>query len=432
MKRSTTNLTLIIFAAAMLVAVTNLFAQKTQMQNFRPYDKAGLTVFEPEKQATDTTFEDVKVRWGAHFTQQFQSLDHTNSAAANIVEGVDQNKLIEIGSGFNLATANLNLDAQLAEGIRVNLTTYLSSRHHSEAWVKGGYLQIDALPMLNSKFVDKLMENLTIRAGHFEINYGDAHFRRTDNGNAMYNPLVGNYIMDAFTTEIGGEVYYTNSGFIAMAGITGGEIKGGVADPDKKAPTYLGKLGYDKQVSNDLRLRLTGSVYTTARSASNTLYSGDRTGARYYDVMVNKAGADFTSGRFNPGFRDDVTAFMVNPFIKFNRLELFGTYETATGSSAAEASNRTWDQYAVDAVYRLLSRENVYVAARYNKVSGELQGSGLDANIERVQAGLGWFLTNNILIKGEYVKQNYNNFPTSDIRNGGEFKGFIFEAVIGF
>ena len=39
-----------------------------------------------------------------------------------------------------------------------------------------------------------------------EINYGDAHFRRSDNGNAIYNPFVGNYIMDAFTTEIGGEV----------------------------------------------------------------------------------------------------------------------------------------------------------------------------------------------------------------------------------
>ena len=51
------------------------------------------------------------------------------------------------------------------------------------------------------------MKYVTLRVGHFEINYGDAHFRRTDNGNAMYNPLVGNYILDAFTTEIGGEAY---------------------------------------------------------------------------------------------------------------------------------------------------------------------------------------------------------------------------------
>ena len=52
-----------------------------------------------------------------------------------------------------------------------------------------------------------LMQIATLRVGHLEINYGDAHFRRSDNGNALYNPFVGNYIMDAFTTEIGGEVY---------------------------------------------------------------------------------------------------------------------------------------------------------------------------------------------------------------------------------
>ena len=34
------------------------------------------------------------------------------------------------GSSY-LAMANLNIDAQLSDGIRVSLTTYLSSRHHA-------------------------------------------------------------------------------------------------------------------------------------------------------------------------------------------------------------------------------------------------------------------------------------------------------------
>ena len=59
-------------------------------------------------------------------------------------------------------------------------------------------------------------EIATIRVGHFEINYGDAHFRRSDNGNAMFNPFVGNYLMDAFTTEIGGEVYLRSKGVMLM------------------------------------------------------------------------------------------------------------------------------------------------------------------------------------------------------------------------
>ena len=86
---------------------------------------------------------------------------------------------------FNLATANLNLDVQLGDGIRLALENYMSSRHHSEFWVKGGYIQVDKLPMFsNPAVVDELCHR---QDRHFEVNYGDQHFRRTDNGNAMWN-----------------------------------------------------------------------------------------------------------------------------------------------------------------------------------------------------------------------------------------------------
>ena len=51
------------------------------------------------------------------------------------------------------AQANLFTDVQLADGIRMNVTTYLSTRHHNEAWVKGGYIQFDKLPFVKSKFL---------------------------------------------------------------------------------------------------------------------------------------------------------------------------------------------------------------------------------------------------------------------------------------
>ena len=140
---------------------------------------------------------------GAAFTSQVQNLRHRNTALPVVVNNVNTNQLQTIGFGFNNSTANLYLNAQLAPGIRVALTTYLSSRHHNETWVKDGYLQIDESP-IDFVPLKALMQIVTIRAGHFEINYGDAHFRRSDNGNAIYNPFVGNYILDAFTTEIGG------------------------------------------------------------------------------------------------------------------------------------------------------------------------------------------------------------------------------------
>jgi hypothetical protein len=36
------------------------------------------------------------------------------------------------------------------------------------------------------------------------------------------------------------------------------------------------------------------------------------------------------------------------------------------------------------------------------------------------------------LLKGEYVKQQYKDLPTADYRNGGEFSGYVIQAVVGF
>ncbi|WP_187261081.1 hypothetical protein [Pontibacter beigongshangensis] len=423
----------------------------SDMQYWRPYDKRGLNVFETGK-ADTTAYEGIKVRLGGGFAQQFQGLQHRNTATA-IMQGENNlNQLMPIENGFNLATANLNLDVQLADGIRLNLITYLSSRHHPEAWVKGGYIQIDKAEFLNSNFVNSVFQNLTVRVGHMEINYGDAHFRRTDNAHALQNPFVGNYIMDAFTTEIGAEAVYQYKGFLAMGSVTGGEIQGGITNPGQRKPSFIGKIGYDNQLAEDLRVRLTGSVYTTAGSARNTLYGGDRAGSRYYLVMdpariangtAVTATTHFTSGHINPGLTNNITALVVNPFVKYKGLEFFGNFEQAKGKGRLgandEPADRTWRQLGTDLVYRLGANENFYVAGRYNVVNGRLAPSAATPNVlnnevtlTRVQIGGGWFVTKNILAKAEYVKQQYKDFAPTDIRHGGQFDGFMIEGAISF
>ena len=383
----------------------------------------------------ETVYEGIGIQIGGAFTQQFQSLSHENTASEVLKDGKNVNELIEIGNGFNLANANLTLNAQLAEGIRVNLDTYLSSRRHQEAWVKGGYLQIDEAPFLGSELINRVFEHVRLRLGHFEINYGDSHFRRTDNGNAIWNPFVGNYIMDSFTLEIGGEVYVYGGPFFAMGAFTNGENKGSIVAPKDRAPSWYGKVGYDGKVSDDLRLRLTGSAYTTERSLSNTLYSGDRAGSRYHLVM-EPVGAtpngNANSGLLIPGFSDHVTAFQVNPFVKYKGLELFGMIERASGGVDADTEDRTFNQYAVEAIYRFLDREQVFVGARYNVVSGELAGSRADVDVSRFQLGAGWFATKNVLLKAEYVNQTYEGFPNTHILNGGQFNGLVIEGVVAF
>jgi hypothetical protein len=407
-------------------------APPVEIQHLRPADQRGLNVFESPKEE-GVPFTGFKLNWGGAFTQQFQNLTHQNTAAPKVQGTVDANKLIPIGSGFNNATANLYLNVQLARGIRVALESYLSARHHQESWVKDGYFLIDGSP-IESPLLDRIMQVATLKVGHFEVNYGDAHFRRSDNGQSIYNPFVGNYIMDDFTTEIGAEAYLRHRGLIAMVGVTGGEVHGQVTAPGKRGPSYLAKLGVDKQPTEHLRVRLTGSMYKTDRSVNNTLTSGDRAGSRYYDVLENTTSTEKDqawSGSIQSKMGNMVTAFVVNPFLKYKGAEFFGNVETMTGAGAAELQRRTLRQYAGDALYRF-AHDQLYLGGRYNVVKGQLPGIANDITVSRTQVGGGWYVTPNVLSKLEFVNQKYTDFPTTDIRNGGQFKGVMIEGVVAF
>jgi hypothetical protein len=402
------------------------------MQYYRAVDQRGINVFETTKDP-GVEYTGFKLDINAAFTSQVQNLSHRNGATPVLVNGVNTNQLQNIGFGFNNSTANLYLNAQVAPGVRVALTSYLSSRHHNETWVKDGYIQIDESP-IDLLPLKMLLNIATVRVGHMEINYGDAHFRRSDNGNAIYNPFVGNYILDSFTTEVGGEVYLKSNHVIAMGAITGGEIRGTVVNPGQRGPAVIGKLGYDRQVRDDLRLRLTGSMYRTDKAASNTLFGGDRAGSRYYWVLENTAAtesAQFTSGLLNPGFRNKVTAFQVNPFVQFRGFELFGVIEKAEGKASTETVERTWKQYAVDGVYRFADNK-LFLGARYNKAQGTLAGIAGELGADRVQIGGGWFILPGLLAKAEYVNQQYFGYPAANIKNGGRFNGVMLEGVVAF
>ncbi|MFD0940242.1 hypothetical protein [Pedobacter boryungensis] len=433
--------------SAIAVAFISLFFSyaKAQVSNLRPYDKSGINVFEAPKDS-NTVFDKLKVQFGAGFTQSFQGLKHKNAAGG----------LYKITPGFNTANANLFMDVQLADGIRLNLTSYLSSRHHNETWVKGGYIQFDKLPF-KGEFWKDIMSITTIKIGHMEINYGDQHFRRSDGGQTLYNPFIENYILDAFTTEIGGEVMVRKGPLSGLLGISNGMIKGNIdsliatpQDPNvNKSPAVYAKGTFDKQLNNHLRLRLSASIYSNTSSGGQTLYGGDRTGSNYF-MVLEKLGATTTtnafSGRFNPGFSKKVNAVQLNAFVKCHGLEVFATYENAQGRSKTETDVRGAEQIAVDGVYRFGASEDFFIGAKYNVVTAELANvpavTGAtpapaiiytdDVKVNRIAFAAGWFMTKNILLKGEYVIQKYKDFPTTDYRNAGKFRGYVIQAVVGF
>lgn len=466
--------------------ITNLAAQ---IQYTRAYDKTGINVFEPSKMEQNT-YDGFKIRIGGSFTQDYQrfqvknkanyvAISGTNKLNKNLLFGAinSQDSLTSNLNGFNLAMANLNFDIQIGDGIRVFLENYMSSRHHSEFWVKGGYIQIDKLPMFNNP--EWFTKYLRVKIGHFQPNYGDFQHRRSDGGNTMFNPFTENLILDAFTTEIGGELYaFPTDNLMMMVGMTSGFINGNVADfpeannnfgvvPTKKTPSIFAKVAYDK-ASEDLRYRLSASIYNNSNIQRNTLFAGDRTGSHWFSVMepanilssgvvtATTAAAQFTSGRFDPGVANRLTTINISPFVKYKGLEIQGGIDLLSGSvygdtlttaGTKEWTKRDWTQFYGEVVYRFLKDEQLYVGARMVNATGEPNGlrygardvangftAGTQAKvgINRLSFSAGYFPTKNMLLKVEYTQQEYKDFPWADYRNEGSFSGLVVEAVVGF
>lgn len=424
----------LVFIALTLIVINTTYAQQRGLQYFRPNDKNGLNVFEPSKEDT-VIFDGLKVRVGGDFAMQFQGIRQSNTAG----------NLTKLGSDFNLPSANLNLDVQVLDGVRMHLRTYLSSRAHNESWIKGGYMQIDKLDFIKPEFLEGVMKYTSITIGLDEFNYGDAHFRRSDNARAIFNPFVGNYIMDAFSTEAFGEITVQKNGLLAVVGLTNGKLNQDVTVTDNtdNKPSFYGKLGFDKQLNEDFRVRLTGSWYINNGTSTGTwLYGGDRAGTRYYNVLYTLPDANGVAeggprdGRFNARFTK-LTALQINPFIKFKGLEFFGIYELANGNNEfTQPQSDTeggFTQLAAELLYRFGTNEKFYIGGRYNTVNGKMRESATEnLDISRLNLGGGWFISKNVLTKLEYVKQSYNGEAWTGRFAGAEFSGVMVEAVISF
>lgn len=460
---------LLLVAAISLGSIANAQTSFGHIQNQIPRDQRGINQFDVKKDSVE--YKGLSIDLGGAFNIDYQSINSFNDQPSTFAlpSQVVGYNLMNLENNFNLPAADMTLGAQLFDGVRVNLDIYLASRHHNETYARGGYLQIDKLDFIKKDFLAGIMKYSTIKIGQMENNFGDAHFRSSDNGSTIRNAFVGNNIMHSFTTDLGMEMYYSRGGLVSMLGVTNGNLNQGVqevvyptaspATPNPNtvvSPTILAKLGYDKQISQDLRVRFTGSYYHSANLGNSNLYSSNRSGFGFAGVLNNNAYTNngvavplnynktsTPEATFIPGFKNWATSLMFNPFIKYKGFEFFGTVELASGGDKAGVdAKRTANQYAGDIVYRFGKKEQFYIAGKYNTVSGKLANADAkEVTVDRVESSIGWFMTKNILAKLDYVSQNYKdytqfvgNVPTGNANNfyGGNFKGLVFEATISF
>lgn len=349
----------------------------------------------------------------------------------------DLNILENIPPGMHSAAANAMINADLIPEASVYFEFYISSKHH-EGYVtpREGYIYLDRLPeRLNFFGINRVFQSLDLKAGHFEIDYGNWHRIRSDNAQVQSNPLVGNYIIDANTVEPGVEAIFRKDWIYGIAGISTGTTTGDF-EPHRGTGIHA-KLGIDM---NEV-FQASASVYRVDHSGNsaegceqcqvsfpgilgeepgegteessegsfNSLYAGNRSGSRYAGVLGD--GPDV--GTLNIGRGQDVLAYHVDAGFRIGKARVFGmggaAFDFDINGSEAESPEENWYYYGSEV--QLDITPELYLAGRYNVArSTKMAGEDIQAVARGLQIGGGYWLWENTLLKLEYVQQTYENF----------------------
>jgi len=389
--------------------------------------------FEPAKDTS--SFSGPVIGWNADLTFNYQGLDQKYDLYGKTGE-------VELQPGLSLPTANFDVNAKVMSGFNVKLETMFSSHHHNETYVKGGYATIDNLDFIVPGFASDFMQNATIKVGVDDINFGDDQFRRTDNADVMRNPFIHNMGVEAYMQAPHIEVLYRlPANTFVMVGITNGQVNpDDVTAVDRNAtsgssnrPGLYGKVGFDSQINDDLRVRLSESVYTVhGTNKGSSLYSGDKAGTPSRKIFDDGTDTDF-GALWNAlsGF-SDLTVSKTNFFTRYQDTELYAMFEIADGADA-KGVDMAMNHYAVDLVQRF-HNDKFYAAARYEKAKldyKEATNDLGDAEMTQWQVGLGWFLSKNAVAKLEYIDHERTN-NSSFVGGKADFKGYMISTALSF
>ncbi len=328
-----------------------------------------------------------------------------------------------------------------AEFLDAKILTYweffIASRPHaSEMQGSQGYILFRGLP---GGQMDGFFDFVEVKAGQFEVNFGDHIYRRSSNSRVQQNALIGNAVVDPRATETGFEFRTRRGPVRASFGIT---------DGSESEDFSRGRgVGYNAKLwgnpLDNMRVSLSGyyvdhsSNPSGRESSQSNMHRTLRDGGPYGGIL-DDGGAP---GQVFIGAGQKLGAGQFDVTTSLGALELYanvGYAEDSNINGSAEGSPReAYWYYTAEGVYDITDR--IYGALRYSgAMADSVGGESSDGYVNRYQAGIGYRITDFILAKAEYVHQEYRSFDDGqrvsgvDAGKNPSFDGFLIEVSLAF
>ncbi len=424
-----------LFTIIVMMAIVIGLSSHTAEAQKPEYDRKGIEV---------GSYNNVTFSLGLHSVGRVQYLQQKN---VRVWDGgwVTPDETLE---GMQTSFANLEFMFRIGDDIDVFFDGLLATQRHPSQWCgNNGYMYIRSIP--GNSFLTVLnpvLEHIDIKAGNFFADFGEHQYTRTVNADAHRNPLVGNPVLAPIGTEPGMEIIHNGNGYGLMIG-------GGIGAPEQdfqeaRNYSYRTKLWFDAVDG----LYLSGSYYAVAHdegvSRGTNLFRRERHGSSYgavWNLNNDGGGSGEGPGQARPGDGREVSAWEVNAILNFlpgNRISAFYGKANGTGANPHHLGlkgDEDWSYYSAEVKQDI--GENGYLAARFSSIDySKFISSDNDGSINRIQFGGGVFITDNILMKAEYVYQAASGFQPEttgvvtsvDVGNDPTFKGFVLEVGVSF
>jgi hypothetical protein len=382
----------------------SLFAPRTTAEYFSPFDIMNPAHIRADMPMQIGSLEDLKLYMGLQSVGRFQALQQQNV----FIGGVQQAGL---DPGIQDPFANLSFLASIPDKLDVYFDLYVASRPHPNTmYAHEGYLLFKQLPApFEAGPLGQAFNYVNLKVGAFDLDFGDDNYRRSNNARVQRNPLIGNPLIDPNVEELGAELYSIKGPVYWLIGVGSGTTTE-YFDYGSSA-SFHGKLwAYPLP---DLRTSV--SAYHVDLSGTNTanqnsdLYNAGRSGEPFAAVF----GGGDDPGSILPGNGKDVTA--VEGDVTWNHwpFEIYSnvgyTQDSDTNGPTPGTPAERWLYGTFEPVYHFTPA--IYVAARYSfGVANAVHGVETDGWVDRIEVGGGYWITNSVLSKLEYVYQQYHGF----------------------